>query len=177
EEGEIRICLLGSKKRVEAHAKELGFSSKFHQLVEVVNPLADEHASSYSQLAFELRKRKGVSRTGADELMRNHNYFAAMMLKTGRCDGLVSGIVEPYARAARPILEMIGTGGRTLAGIYMIMVGSRQYFFADCTINIAPDAPTLADIAITTAKVAQRYTQEKPRVAMLSFASFGATRH
>ena len=110
--------------------------------------------------------------------MRNHNYFACMMAQTGEADGLLAGLIEPYARAAKPIMEIIGPApGRIIAGIYMVMVRERICFFADCTINIDPDPETLADIALSAAEVAQCYGKEKPRVALLSFNSFGASRH
>jgi malate dehydrogenase (oxaloacetate-decarboxylating)(NADP+) len=101
-----------------------------------------------------------------------------MLLETGMADAMVSGVVEPYGSSIKPVLEIIGSSdGDTLAGIYMVMHKRKQYFFADCTINVNPDAEALADIAITTAAVAAKYSDEKTRIAMLSFASFGSNRH
>jgi phosphotransacetylase len=51
----------------------------------------------------------------------------------------------------------------------------RRVFFGDCTINIQPDAATLAQIAINTAQVARTFGEE-PRVAMLSYSDFGENR-
>jgi len=151
---------------------------KLETKVEILDPFGHELVAEYAEHLFRLRQRKGVTLTTAVELMHNHNYFAAMMLKTGRVDGLVSGVVEPYGSSAKPLLEIIGVeGGQTLAGIYMVMHGPRQYFFADCTINVAPDGKVLAGIAMATADIAKRYTKDKIRVAMLSFASFGTNRH
>jgi malate dehydrogenase (oxaloacetate-decarboxylating)(NADP+) len=175
QEGEVRICLLGSEKRILSIADELGLHG-FEQNVEIRNPLKEESRHEYSDKLFELRNRKGVSRTNAAQLMRNHNFYAAMMLKQGEVDGLVSGVVEPYVRAARPLLQVIGTEeGHSLAGIYIISVKGRKYFFADCTINIDPSAEVLADIAATTSNIAKKYTSQPVKIAMLSFASFGAS--
>lgn len=175
-DGEIQLCLLGEKQSLVKKAQKLGLSG-FERLAHCVDPLSDERMTAYADKLFELRQRKGVSRTGAYQLMRNQNYFASMMLKCGHVDGLVTGLSEPYGYAVRPILEVIGTKKRqSLAGIYMIVADDKLYFFADCTINITPTANELADIAISASDVAKRYTDDPIRVAMLSFASFGSSR-
>jgi len=52
----------------------------------------------------------------------------------------------------------------------------QTFFFADCTVNIDPDAETLAEIASATAEFVGRLGIE-PRVALLSFSNFGSVRH
>lgn len=177
-EGDVRLCLLGSEKHTLAFAEKNGIAN-FGQMVRIYNPLKDEKAmASYAEKLFEQRQRRGVSRSGADQMMRNFNYFAAMMVKAGDADAMVSGIVEPYPDAARPILEVFGPrGDRELAGVYMMVIKNKMYFFADCTINIDPDAETLCDIASSTAEIARRYTQDPIKIAMLSYSSFGSNRH
>jgi len=54
---------------------------------------------------------------------------------------------------------------------------TRVLFFADTTVNIDPDAETLADIAIQTAKFAKGFSGVDPKVAMLSFSNFGGNTH
>jgi malate dehydrogenase (oxaloacetate-decarboxylating)(NADP+) len=176
-EGDVKVCLLGHPSHLRKEAEKIGIKN-FDEIVEWRNPLDDANVDRYAEMLFEMRKRKGVSRTGATQLIRNHNYYASLMLKNGDADCMLNGLVEPYAYAVRPILEVIGTDeGQALAGIYMITVKNKLYFFADCTINVDPDAETLADIAIAASKVAKRFSKEVPRVAMLSFSSFGANRY
>jgi malate dehydrogenase (oxaloacetate-decarboxylating)(NADP+) len=176
-EGEIRVCMLGDSERILKEAAKLGVQN-FGTHVQLVDPLQDKNFEDLATKLFEIRQRKGVSRTGAYQLLRNNDYYAAMMVHCGLADGMLSGLVEPYGTSAKPILEVIGHEKKqVLAGIYMIMVKQKQYFFADCTINISPSAETLAGIALTTANVAKSYTSDPVRVAMLSFTSFGATRH
>lgn len=177
EEGDIRICLLGSAKIIQEKAAKHGLG-EMSRKVQIINPLQSELVKPFAEQFFAQRQLKGVTRTTADQLMLNYNYFAAMMLKTGKADGLVSGVVETYSSSAKPLLEIIAVdAGTTLCGVYMVMFKQQQYFFADCTINIDPDANKLADIAVATAKLAATYTKDKVRVAMLSYASFGGTRH
>jgi malate dehydrogenase (oxaloacetate-decarboxylating)(NADP+) len=176
DEGEVKIILLGSEKRIMENAVKWGVPA-IETKVELLNPFWSELTEGFADTYFTMRQRKGITKAVALEHLYNHNYFAAMLLHEGRADGVVSGVVEPYGTAARPLLEVIGVRDEQVpAGVYMVMYGKRQYFFADCTINIDPTAEQLADIAVSTAKVAARYTSEQVRVAMLSFASFGATR-
>src|SRR2546425_589747 len=91
---------------------------------------------------------------------------------------LVAGVDMYYHDAIRPALEVIGTepGRRHVSGIYMLVFPQQTYFFADCTVNIDPDAETLAEIASATASFVWRLGIE-PRVAMLSFSNFGSVKH
>jgi malate dehydrogenase (oxaloacetate-decarboxylating)(NADP+) len=176
-ETDIRITLLGSQKRILDKAQQFGIAN-FENLVEIMNPFKTDLMERFADELFQRRHLRGVTKTSAAQLLNNFNYFGAMLLETGMADAMVSGVVEPYGSSIKPVLEIIGaTEGETLAGIYMVMHKRRQYFFADCTINVNPGAEELAEIAITTAAIAEKYSDEKPRIAMLSFASFGSNRH
>ncbi len=50
------------------------------------------------------------------------------------------------------------------------------YFLADTSVNIEPTAEDLVEIALCTAEP-RGASMSVPRVAMLSFSSFGSTRH
>jgi len=68
-------------------------------------------------------------------------------------------------------------GIHKVSGIYLLITRKGDlYFLADATVNIEPTAEDLAEIALCTAQEARRFDVE-PRVAMLSFSSFGSTRH
>ncbi len=83
-----------------------------------------------------------------------------------------------YQEKIRPAFETIGVARvqDAVCSIYMIVFPHETYFFADCTVNIDPDAGRLADIASTTARFVEQLGIE-PRVAMLSFSNFGSARH
>ena len=146
--------------------------------MEIVNPLKDERLNTFAEQFFQMRQRKGVSKSIAIEAMRNYNYFGAMMLKNEFADGMLNGLIEPYAASIRPILEILETiDDDALAGVQMISYQKKLYFFSDCTINVEPSAEQLALIAMQTAKMAKEYTDEPIRLAFLSFSSFGSNRH
>ena len=176
-DNEIDLCLLGSRSQITRVATELGISN-FENKVTIINPLKDDRAETFANQLFEIRSRKGLSRSAATEYMRKGNYFAAMILKQGEVDGMVTGLVEPYKDALKPILEVIGTEqGQHLAGIKILIFRNKLYFFSDCTINIDPTPEEIAEIAITSAKAARYFTDDEIKVALLSFSSFGSNRH
>src|SRR3989441_105091 len=105
-------------------------------------------------------------------------HHALMMLRAGQADAVVAGVDMYYPDAIRPALEVIGAepGRRHVSGIYMLVFPQQMYFFADCTVNIDPDAETLGGSASATARFVWRLGIE-PRVAMLSFSNFGSVKH
>jgi malate dehydrogenase (oxaloacetate-decarboxylating)(NADP+) len=125
-----------------------------------------------------LRQRKGFTLGDADTLLHNPNYFGTMMVHLGDADGLVSGVTQHYADTIRPALQIIGLkpGLTRVCGVYCVIANRKCYFFADTTVNIQPTAPELAEIAILAAGVAREFGFD-PRVAMLSFSSFGSAKH
>jgi malate dehydrogenase (oxaloacetate-decarboxylating)(NADP+) len=106
--------------------------------------------------------------------VRLRSYYAALMLKEGAVDGLVTGLTTGYADAITAPLEVIRTrAGRRAAGVYIVVTKNDFKFFADCTVNIDPTAEELPEIALNTADLA-RYFDVVPHVAMLSYSSFGS---
>ena len=106
--------------------------------------------------------------------MRLRAYFATAMLDQGAADGIVTGLTTGYADAVRPALEVIGTRtGMRAAGVYIVVTKNDFKFFADTTMNLEPNAEEMAEIALATADLA-RYFDVVPRVAMLSYSSFGS---
>src|SRR5207248_10701894 len=124
------------------------------------------------------RASKGVTLALAGTVMKQNNYYGSMMVEVGHADGLLGGIAQSYAETLRPAIQVIGAKpGSRLAGIYMMVFKKRVLWFADTTVNINPTAEELADIACQTAHLAQSFTVEEPRVAMLSFSNFGSNAH
>jgi malate dehydrogenase (oxaloacetate-decarboxylating)(NADP+) len=144
--------------------------------VSIVNPLDSELSSRYVARLWELRQRKGMTFEEARQRVRQRASFGAMMVKEGHADGLIAGLTTSYADAIQAPLQIIGTRpGRRAAGVYIVVTKNDFTFFADCTANTDPTAEELADIAINTADLA-RYFDVTPRVAMLSYSTFGGSK-
>jgi len=171
-----KICvpiLLGQKKRIEAVKEELGLEFE----CEVIDVRYDERRrGSYAEELHRLRGRRGMTNEDAVRQLRSTTYFAPMMVKMGDADGYLGGVSHQYPDIVKPCLQVIGPdpNSHRIVGMYMMTVNGQLMFIGDATINIYPDARTLAEIAIQTAKVAKRFGV-KPKVAMLSFSNFGTS--
>jgi malate dehydrogenase (oxaloacetate-decarboxylating)(NADP+) len=166
--------LIGRSDRVEAARKKEDVDLNGAIIIE---PIKHPYFEDYAKAYFELRKRRGVTLSVARIAMQNPVNFALMMLKMGHADGVVAGHTMHYAESMKPALTIIGPQkpDDVVFGVYLVLIKSKIYLFADTTVNIDPDAEKLAKIAIRTAEFAKRLGME-PRVAMLSFANFGASR-
>ena len=175
---EKEICqpvVLGTPDAINAAAERAGVTVDG---VEIVDPKASEHYQQFVESYFELRKRRGVTMRSALIDMSDRVRFGMMLVREGHADGLVCGLSMNYAETIRPALQIIGlsAGVAATAGMYMILLKSRTLFFADTTVNIEPNAETLAEIAILTAAEVRKFDLE-PRVAMISFSNFGSNNH
>ncbi|MCB9079952.1 MAG: NADP-dependent malic enzyme [Anaerolineaceae bacterium] len=173
-EGIGHPILLGRPEVIRQTIQELGL--KFEP--EIIEPHNSEHFEPYSQMLFKLRGRKGMTLAMARNQMNLRRYFAPMMVQQGDADAYIGGLVLSYLGTLGPAIEVIGTAPdvRKVAGMYIIIVRDKVYFFVDATVNIDPTAEELADIALLAAKQVRRFDME-PRVAMLSFSNFGSNRH
>ncbi|MBS2023510.1 MAG: NADP-dependent malic enzyme [Deltaproteobacteria bacterium] len=169
-----RICrpvLLGNRDEILARAAD----ARLHGIedLEIIDPLKSPDYNDYCQLFYELRQRSGVSWAEAVYRVRQRNVFAALMLREGVVDGLVTGMTRTYPEAIRPSLEVIKTQpGRRASGTYILAFKEGVKLLADCTVNADPNAEELADIAISTAELARAF-ELTPRIAMLSYSNFG----
>ncbi|MDT8369356.1 MAG: NADP-dependent malic enzyme [Longimicrobiales bacterium] len=177
EEGVCRPVLLGRPPRIEEKAEGMGVSLDG---VEIHYAAEDsETRYAFADELFARRARKGLTLAEARWNMYKPIYFASAMVRAGEADAVVAGIEANYPEVLRPALEVIGTaeGVRRVAGLYMLAFPNRDLlFFADTTVNIAPDAEALSDIALLSA----RFVEElgiTPRIAMVSFSNFGSVRH
>ncbi len=176
EEGLAQPILIGSPQRIREHAEKLGIDLEGAQ---IVHPRESEQLDAYVDAYWKKRQRRGVTRHHAyKELRRSRTAFGLMMLDAGHADGLVAGVRQDYPATIRPALQIIGVreGVTRAAGMYMVVTKTGVRFLADTTINIEPDADTLAEIAILAADTVSDLGIE-PRVAMLSFSNFGDAPH
>jgi malate dehydrogenase (oxaloacetate-decarboxylating)(NADP+) len=166
--------LLGRPDVIRARMRELGLDLDG---VEVVDPTESDRLESYADALYELRNRRGVTRSETLELLQNRNVFGSMMVERGDADAMVAGLTQHYPDTIRPALQVIRVKSEArVAGVYMMVFQNDIKFFADTTVNIEPTPEDLAKIAIESAGVARRFNVE-PRVALLSFSNFGSTKH
>jgi malate dehydrogenase (oxaloacetate-decarboxylating)(NADP+) len=134
-------------------------------------------AAEYAEVLFEKRQRKGLTLYQANQLIYDHNYFAAMMLDQGQADCLISGLSNDYPKTISPALQIIGCeeGVDRVAGLYIMNTPKGAHFFADTTVNLNPTADELVDIIGLSTRVV-KYFDYEPRVAVLSYSNFGSAK-
>jgi malate dehydrogenase (oxaloacetate-decarboxylating)(NADP+) len=175
DEGIARPILLGQEKRIRQRAAELDLDLEG---VTIVHPADAPRHADYVKSFLELRCRKGITAEGATRYVNRRIYFGMMMVHHGDADGLVAGLTAPYPETIRPALQVLGIRPdvRRATGMYMMLLKNDVKFFADATVNIEPDAETLADTAIQVADAVKAF-EVVPRVAMISFSNFGSAPH
>ncbi|HEV8361056.1 MAG TPA: NADP-dependent malic enzyme [Candidatus Thermoplasmatota archaeon] len=174
DEGFAHPILVGDGQLIRSRLKEMGLDVK----PTILDLRTDPRMEEFAERLVQLRGRKGITITEAREMMRQPNYFAAMLVERGEADGFIGGLTTHYPDTLRPCLHVIGTSpdSKRVVGLYMMTIKKKVFFFADATVNIEPSAEDLAEIAIQAARVAQRF-DVPPKVAMLSFSNFGSARH
>src|SRR5437773_529657 len=175
DDGIAAPILLGDPDVMRRQADDAGVTLED---IALANPRASAHVETFAQELWERRRRKGITLREARGRVLDPMYHALLMLRAGHADAVVAGVELYYSDAIRPALEVIGAGEgrRHVSGIYMLVFAQQTLFFADCTVNIDPDADTLAEIASVTAEFVGRLGIE-PRGALLPFSTFGSVRH
>lgn len=178
-EGYAKNILLGNPEKIRTVAAKENLDIDG---VEIINP--ENGNEEYAQLFAELRKKKGVTIEQARETVKDPLYYGNMMVKTGAADGMVAGAVNSSANVIRPALQILKTApGTKLVSAFFIMnvpdckFGNNGTFvFADCGLNQDPNAEEVSEIAISSAKSYSQLIGDEPRVAMLSYSTYGSAK-
>ena len=172
-EGLANLVILGDPEQIKIDG------------VTVIDPRTAEKKQAYAEKFAELRAKKGVTLPEALEQMNDATYFGTMMVKMGDADGLVSGACHSTANTLRPALQILKTApGTKLVSAFFIMCTKSPEFgadgtllFADCGLNINPNADELSEIALASAESWKAFMPgEEPKVAMLSFSTMGSAK-
>jgi malate dehydrogenase (oxaloacetate-decarboxylating)(NADP+) len=167
--------LLGRVEVIADRMAQLGLELEDY---EVVDPSTSPRRPQYADLLFRARARKGMTPAMASAKALDPVHFGLMMLREGEAEGFVGGIHQAYPETIRPALQLIGLrdGVSRVSALQLLVLKDRLVCCADTMVNIEPSSEELAEIAILAADTA-RWFDLDPRVALLSFSSFGSVRH
>lgn len=175
-DGEIaKPILLGNPDRIKEIAEEFHYDIEG---IELVNPRKFDKIEEYADEYTRLRQRKGITKLEAlNKLKSLPNYFGAMMVHQGDADGMISGMTTSYPETIKPSLEIIGKDPKydKVSGLYVVSTKQETYFLADTTVNVNPDANSIADIALQAADFVTNFDIQ-PRVSLLSYSNFGSSK-
>lgn len=174
DEGIAEPILLGDTAKIMAIIAENVLDLENVQIVDTRTTESEKKIERFANAYFEKRKRKGVNKFEAQNLMQRRNYFGAMMVETGEADALISGLTRNYPDTIRPALQTIGReeGVKKVAGMYILLTKKGPIFLSDTTVNFNPTAEEIVEIAELTAKGVERFNI-KPRIALVTYSNFG----
>lgn len=173
------LIILGKESQIKEMAKENNLDiSK----AKIINPIESDNYKTYVHDFYELRKAKGMTLEKAEEMMKDETYFGMMMVKESDADGLVSGACHSTSDTLRPALQILKTApGTKLVSAFFVMVvpdcehgENGTFVFSDCGLNEYPDSDALSEIAISSAKSFEQLVGTQPKIAMLSYSTYGS---
>ncbi len=165
------LLLLGNIAQIDASISRLGLDS-IRAHVTIIDPEHSAFRDEFSDLLYQLRAAKGMTRETAHELTADVSYFGTLLVQSGRADGMVSGAVHTTQHTIKPALQIIKTrpGISVVSSVFLMCMDDRVCVFGDCAVNPNPTAEQLCEIAISSADTSTRFGIP-PLIAMLSYSS------
>ena len=181
EEGIADIIIIGTDEEISKSSQGFDISR-----ATIINPYTSELTEELTNQLVEIRKSKGMTYEEAKKLLlEDYMYYACMLVKTGRADGVVSGACHSTANTLRPSLQIIKTKPDSLlvSAFFLMIVPNCEYghngtfIFADSGLEQNPDPERLAAIAASSAESFKSLVGVEPKVAMLSHSTMGSAKH
>ncbi|MGB8166055.1 MAG: phosphate acyltransferase [Chthoniobacteraceae bacterium] len=173
--------VLGHREAIEKAAAGADVSLDH---IGIIDPTTSSEMPIFVQRLEKLKRYRDLGTKQAQEILANPNYFGAMMVQYGLVDGLVTGAAETASSTLRPLIQLIKPLPNTtsISSCTMLDLSNKRYgergvmLFADCAVIPEPTVEQLATIAVQTGTICRQLTGNKPRVAMLSFATKSGSR-
>ncbi len=180
DEGICIPILLGNKDIIQELMLEISFEDVKKEVL-ILDPKSDDQKDRRNLFANDFwikRQRKGIKLYDAQSLMRDRNYFGAMMVVEGQADALISGYSRSYSSVIKPMMEVIGRQGdvKRISATNLMLTPKGPLFLSDTAVNVDPNAEDLACITKMTADTMSMFGI-KPAIALLSYSNFGTSDH
>ena len=164
------LVVIGQREQFPVEIK----NSPYVKIIDIAKyPRMDEMVD----LFIEKRKKNNYTREQALDILADPSYFGAMLVEMGEADGMVIGAYYTSADALRPALQLIkGKKGQRVVGSMLIDRDDfvEPYLYMDVSLNENPDQQQLAEIAIAGADFYYNVINRDPKVAFMSYSTFGS---
>jgi len=177
------ICapvLIGDPKEADSAAKKEGVDLKG---IEVIDNKKSKDLDKYVALYCERRRHKNISQDEALKIItKNPVFYASLMVSAGEADGTVSGASTTTRDVAKAAIYCIGLAEniKTVSSSTILILSDSTlgsggvFIYADAGIVPDPTSEQLADIAISSARMAKILLDDQPKIAMLSYSTKGS---
>ncbi len=176
EEGIARPILLGNKETIEDIKKELEYAEEL-PVIDVNAPETKDQIEDFAQIFWKKHQRKGITILEARKLMKNRNYFGAMLVETGIADAIISGYSRSFRTIFKPMIQVIGKakGVEKVFASTLLITKKGPLFFTDSSIVVNPDVNDIVRMTVMMNDVVKMF-RIKPNIALLSFSNFGSSK-
>ena len=176
DEGIAKPILLGNKDIIKEVQNDLEYNEDL-PIIDVYAPETSEKMEEYAQIFWKKHQRKGITLLEARKLIRNRNYFGAMMVETGEADAVVSGYSRSFRTIFKPMMEVIGKAkGVEKAFASTLLITKRgPLFFTDSSIVVNPDVNDIVNMTVMMNEVVKMF-RIKANIALLSFSNYGSSK-
>jgi malate dehydrogenase (oxaloacetate-decarboxylating)(NADP+) len=164
--------LIGSSEKIAQQLKDLGLT--LDKSIEIHNSKDEKQRQRYTDHVYKRLQRKGFLKRDCDRLIRtNRIVFGSCMVDLGDADAMVTGVTRTFSDTLENIKYVIDERpGEIIFGLTIAVTKKGTVFIADTNVHEYPTAENLADIAISSARVAKTLGFT-PRVAFLAHSTFG----
>jgi malate dehydrogenase (oxaloacetate-decarboxylating)(NADP+) len=165
--------LLGREDRIAATIKAIGLARG--DRFEIHNAALSQANKTYTDFLYRKLQRSGALYRDCQRMVnQDRNIFAACMVACGDADALVTGATRNYFTAFEEVTRVIGPKpGHRVCGYALLLSRERSVLVSDTTGHPTPNGEELADIAMQSAAQARHMMGQEPRVALLSYSTFG----
>ncbi|SHL53247.1 malate dehydrogenase (oxaloacetate-decarboxylating)(NADP+) [Roseovarius litoreus] len=171
-----KAIVVGRDDDVKAKLEAAGLGDAVRE-IEVTNAAKSDRLDEYKEFLYARLQRKGHDRQDIHRMAaRDRHVFSALMLAHGHGDGLVTGATRKSAHVLERINHVFDADtAHGVAGVTALLHKGRIVLISDTLVHEWPNEEDLANIATRAAGVA-RHLGLEPRVAFVSFSTFGYPR-
>lgn len=178
-----QIILLGQPEEIKKVAA--GHNLNHIERATIIDPANHNKKQTYIDLLVKIRAHKGLTKEEAAEHVKNPLCLSPLIIKNGDADGAVAGAENATGDVLRPAFQILKTkpGINVVSGAFFMTLKNKEFgengllVFADGAVTPNPTEEQLAEIAIATADTTKNIAGMEPRVAMLSFSTYGSSQH